>query len=84
MRQAFKINVPNIINDLKLTSNQTEFVLKSYKNVYRNNFNAVSMDVQMQTMCANYLERFNSKLMSVNLSDLAIYQYLSKNLFFIN
>ena len=32
-----------------LKSKQTEFVIKSYKNVYRNSFESISMDAQIQT-----------------------------------
>jgi hypothetical protein len=76
MRQAFLTSIPNMIDDLKILTTQTDFVMKSYISVYRNGFNTISMDVQMQTMCKKILERFNLKLKGVNLNDLATYRYL--------
>jgi hypothetical protein len=76
MRQAFLTSIPNMIDDLKILTTQTDFVMKSYISVYRNSFNTISMDVQMQTMCKKILERFNLKLKGVNLNDLATYRYL--------
>lgn len=75
MRQSFMVDIPNMLEELKLSQTQTNFVVKSYKSVYRNSFETVSMDVQMQTMCKVMLERFNFKLKKANLSKLATYRY---------
>jgi len=76
MHQAYMVNIPDMINDLKIFPEQTDFVIKSYTSVYKNSYNNVSMDVQMQSMCKKIFERFNIKLKSVNLNELATYRYL--------
>src|SRR5947199_1891780 len=75
MRQSFMVDIPNMLEELKLSQTQTNFVVKSYKSVYRNSFETVSMDIQMQTICKVMLERFNFKLKKANLSKLATYRY---------
>ena len=76
MRQAYLVDIHNMIDDLKLEVSQTKFVVKWYKNMYRNKFENISMDVQMQTICKVVLEKLNVKLENANLNKLAIYQYL--------
>ena len=76
MRKAYLVNIDSMIDDLKLESTQTSFVVKSYKSYYKNSYHNISMDVQMQTICKVFLEKFNTKLKNANLSNLAIYQYL--------
>jgi len=76
MRQAYLVDIHNMIDDLKLEVNQTKFVVKCYKNIYRNKYENISMDAQMQTTCKTVLEKLNVKLKSANLNKLAIYRYL--------
>lgn len=76
MRKAYMVYISNMIDDLKTSETQTTYVVKSYKNVYRNRYETISVDVQMQTMCKYILERFNLKLKKANQDDLAKYQYL--------
>ena|SRR5687767_721722 len=76
MRKAYLVDIPNMIDDLKLEVNQTKFVVKCYKNVYRNKYENISMDAQMQTICKTVLEKLNVKLKNANLNKLAIYRYL--------
>jgi len=69
------VYISNMIADLKLSSTETNFVIKSYKNVYRNRYDTIAIDVQMQTICEKMLEKFNHKLRNVNLNELATYRY---------
>lgn len=76
MRKAYLVDVFNMIENLKIKSTQTKYVVKTYKSVYKNRYETISMDVQMQSMCRRIYERFNIKLKNANLSNLATYWYL--------
>ncbi len=76
MRKSYMVYISDMIADLKLSSTQTNFVVKSYKSLYKNSYDTISIDVQMQTMCKKMLDRFNRKLKDVNLHKLSTYRYL--------
>ncbi|RIA83661.1 kinase-like domain-containing protein [Glomus cerebriforme] len=48
------VYISDMIPDLKLSSSESNFVVKSYKKVYRNKSDTISMGVQMQTITKKY------------------------------
>jgi cellulose synthase/poly-beta-1,6-N-acetylglucosamine synthase-like glycosyltransferase len=74
MRNAYRFVSLNIPSILSIKDNQYEWIAKSYIKDKRNTIETLSVDVQMQTLCCETMNRFHNRANFYDISNVTDYQ----------